>query len=230
MLHCTQQVVQLESLHVPSSCSIKCDLEWTLLVILSVNYTHKTHNNASLTRYEVEAQSAKGSHIDACRSVCDQDQNEIKWSTFFLGADQGIKTNSEKLISSDQHTFSDTQQAWQRFILWTLVESSDQEPQNGAIKQSRTIFHRSIFLIPVANASTGDIYVTPLICTLCHLISYLLGVRAGRRLYFRVIVVHHATVQGITGKWVCFESTKVIFNAKNGSPPVQSSDCRLPVS
>jgi len=35
------------------------------------------------------------------------------------------------------------------------------------------------------------------------------------------------------GKWVCFESIKVIFNAKNVSPPasplvVQSSDCRLP--
>jgi len=36
------------------------------------------------------------------------DQNGIKQSTFFLGADQGIKTNSEGLQSSDQRTFSDT--------------------------------------------------------------------------------------------------------------------------
>ena len=51
----------------------------------------------------------RGSHIDiACRSVCDRDQNGIKRSTFFLGADQGIKTSSERLKSSDQRTFSDT--------------------------------------------------------------------------------------------------------------------------
>ena len=43
-----------------------------------------------------KGQRNKGSHIDvACRSVCDRDQNEIKQSTFILGADQGIKTNSE---------------------------------------------------------------------------------------------------------------------------------------
>jgi len=28
----------------------------------------------------------------AYRSICDRDQNGIKGSTFFLGADQGIKT------------------------------------------------------------------------------------------------------------------------------------------
>ena len=60
-------------------------------------------------RTKVHVINAGGSHIDvACRSVCDQDQNGIKRSTFFLGADQGIKVNSERLISTDQHTFSDT--------------------------------------------------------------------------------------------------------------------------
>ena len=38
---------------------------------------------------------SRGSHIDvACRSVCDRDQNEIKRSTFILGADPGIKMKS----------------------------------------------------------------------------------------------------------------------------------------
>jgi len=51
----------------------------------------------------------RGSHIDiAWRSVCDREQNGIKWSTSFFGADQGIKTNSEQLISTNQCTFSDT--------------------------------------------------------------------------------------------------------------------------
>ena len=36
---------------------------------------------------------ARGSHIHvACRSVCNRDQNGIKRSTFFFGANQGIKT------------------------------------------------------------------------------------------------------------------------------------------
>jgi len=30
----------------------------------------------------------------------DWDQNEIKWSAFLLGADQGIRMNSEQLIST----------------------------------------------------------------------------------------------------------------------------------
>jgi len=32
-------------------------------------------------------------------------------------SDQGIKMNSERLISTDQCTFSDTWQAWVRFVL-----------------------------------------------------------------------------------------------------------------
>ena len=35
---------------------------------------------------------------------------------FFLGVDQGIKMNSERLISTDQHIFTDTKEAWLRFL------------------------------------------------------------------------------------------------------------------
>jgi len=38
-------------------------------------------------------------------SLCGWDQNGIKQSMFFLGTDQGIKTNSEQLISTNQFTF-----------------------------------------------------------------------------------------------------------------------------
>ena len=51
----------------------------------------------------------RGSHIDVVRrSVCNRDQNGIKWSTLVLRANQGIKMNSERLISTDQCTLSDT--------------------------------------------------------------------------------------------------------------------------
>ena len=74
---------------------------------------------------------ARGSHMRiACRSICDWDQNGIKRSTFFIGANQGIKTNSERLVSTNQHTFSNTKEAWLRIC-----------PLNShKIKQSRTIF------------------------------------------------------------------------------------------
>ena len=66
--------------------------------------------------YYLRYNTARGGHIDvACRSICDWDQNGIKRSMFFLGANQGIKTNSERLISTDQRTFSDTLEAWLRF-------------------------------------------------------------------------------------------------------------------
>jgi len=83
---------------------------------------------------------SRGSHIHiTCRSVCDRDQNGIKLLTFFFGANQGIKMNSERLISTDQHIFLDSTEAWLRFVLWIPVKSSDWEPRNGTIKQSRTI-------------------------------------------------------------------------------------------
>jgi len=52
------------------------------------------------------------SHLCVACNVCDQDQNEIKQSMFLLGADQGLKTNSNLLISTDQHILSDTKEAW----------------------------------------------------------------------------------------------------------------------
>ena len=44
-------------------------------------------------------------------------------------------TNSEWLLSTDQHTFLDTKEAWLRFALWTPIKSSDQEPWSGVIKR-----------------------------------------------------------------------------------------------
>ena len=106
----------------------------------------------------------RGSHIDvACRSVCDRDQNGIKRSTFFLGADQGIKTNSQRLKSTDQCTF------W-HFLRYLAGMATFCPLNSRRIKRSRASersdqaikddFYRSRFLIPVANASTGDVYVT----------------------------------------------------------------------
>ena len=78
------------------------------LVFLNKFITHTTQFlNKFSTVCEEVGPYTKGSHIHlACRSVCGQDQNGIKQSTLFLGADQGIKTNSEWLILTDQHTFS----------------------------------------------------------------------------------------------------------------------------
>jgi len=62
------------------------------------------------------------------------------------GADHRIKTNIEQLISTDQHIFSSTEEAWQHLC-----------PSNYCkIKQSRSIFTDQRFLIPVANDSMGD--------------------------------------------------------------------------
>ena len=94
----------------------------------------------------------------------DRDQNGIKRLTPFLGADQGIKTNSERLISTDQCTFLDTKEAWLCFVLWTPLNQAIKslEQSNQVIKDG---FHRSRFLLPVANTSTGDTYVTNPWCT-----------------------------------------------------------------
>jgi len=44
-------------------------------------------------------------------------------------ANQGIETNSERLIAKDQRTFLDAMEAWLHFVLWT--------PVNQAIKSLR---------------------------------------------------------------------------------------------
>ena len=100
----------------------------------------------------------RGSHIDVtCRSVRDRDQNEIKQSVFSLGA--------------DQDKFWVTNIKWSMHFLRYLAGIPTFCPLNSRrIKRSRASersdqaikddFHRSRFLIPVANASTGDVYVT----------------------------------------------------------------------
>ena len=85
---------------------------------------------------------------------------------FFLGVDQGIKMNSERLISTDQHIFTDTKEAWLRFLSFdpcTIKPSRVLEGNDEAIKDD---FHQSSSLIPVANTSTVDTvytsdYLTP---------------------------------------------------------------------
>jgi len=68
---------------------------------------------------------SRGSHIHiACRSVCNQDQNGIKQSTFFIRVDQGFKTNSEGLISTDQVIYS--RMRWRSLIPVTVTSM-----QNG---------------------------------------------------------------------------------------------------
>jgi len=117
---------------------------------------------------------SRGSHIDvAWRSVCDLDQNVIKRSAFFLGAHQGIKTNSERLKSTITHFL--------RYLAGVgtfcplnsrrIKGSRASEWSDQAIKRSRTIFTDHRFLIPLANASTGDVYVTtPCLCV-CYALA-----------------------------------------------------------
>ena len=80
----------------------------------------------------------QGSHLCvACSSICDWDQNGIKRTTFLLGADQGLKTNSEWLTSTES---TQILRHGNMFVLWTLVKSSNQELWKGTIIQSRMIF------------------------------------------------------------------------------------------
>jgi len=131
------------------------------LVFLNKFITHTTQFlNKFSTVCEEVGPYTKGSHTHlACRSICSQDQNGIKQSTFFIGADQGIKTNSEWLILTDRHTFSNTKEVWQCFCPLNsckIMQSRASEQSNQAIKDD---FHQSRFLILVANAYTDDSYV-----------------------------------------------------------------------
>ena len=103
------------------------------------------------------AAMARGSYIRvACRSVCDRDQSGIKRSTFFFGADQGIKTNSEQQ-STHFLTYYGGVATFCPLNSRKIKRSRASERSDQAIKDD---FHRSRFLIAVANASTGDAYVT----------------------------------------------------------------------
>ena len=89
-------------------------------------------------------QMARGSHFYVpCRSICNWDQNWIKWPKPFWGTDQGIKVTSKLLkINNQEHGCNLT------FDLW---KSSDQEPQEGwSSNQAHFLPIKS--LIVVANA------------------------------------------------------------------------------
>ena len=78
-------------------------------------------------------------HI-TCWSIWDWDQNGIKRSTFFSGADQGMKLSSEGLIHCNIKTFSQIlRRLGSVLVLWPSTKSSDQEPQKGTIKWSMII-------------------------------------------------------------------------------------------
>ena len=92
-------------------CSTKCYIYPTCRVTNSHLGPHTT---------------TRGSHLHvrvACRSVCDRDQNGIKWSAFLLGADQGTKTNSEQLISTKKHILLNT--TFRDLIPWFYKGSKD---------------------------------------------------------------------------------------------------------
>jgi len=76
---------------------------------------------------------------------------------FFLGANQGVKTNSEQLISTAQCTFLEILRRYGNFFVplnsLKIKRSRALELSNQAINGD---FHESKFLIPVANASMGD--------------------------------------------------------------------------
>ena len=66
--------------------------------------------------------------------------------------------NSERLhvLSTDQRTFLDTKEEWLRFVR-KIKQSRASKQSDQVIKDD---FNRSRFLIPVANASMGNAYVT----------------------------------------------------------------------
>ena len=111
---------------------------WTLHAFQGRSFAHARYRYTSHLCGNCKKLWNPCSHICvACRRVCDWDHNRIKRSTFLF---QGIETNSERLISTDQHTFLDTTEAWLRFVLWTPIKSGDQKPRNRVIKRSRMIF------------------------------------------------------------------------------------------
>ena len=77
----------------------------------------------------------------------------VKPSTFFSGADQGIEMNSERLISTDQHIFSDTSKML-LFHVKTIVRDS-RNSELACLKKKRkmpchmwnTILHLDVQLI-----------------------------------------------------------------------------------
>ena len=118
----------------------------------------------------------RGSQIRiVIRSVLQLGSNGIKLSMFFLGADQGIKMNSEQLvISTDQCIFSDAREAWQRFCP-SPIKSSDQEPRrewsSNQVQLSlikfldsgcKHYYGRHVRYYPLCKVHVGGHYIIPL--------------------------------------------------------------------
>ena len=68
--------------------------------------------------------------------------------------------NSERLhvLSTDQRTFIDTKEEWLHVRFVRKIKQSRASKQSDQVIKDD--FNRSRFLIPVANASTGNAYVT----------------------------------------------------------------------
>jgi len=79
---------------------------------------------------------------------------------FLLGADQGTMTNSQWIKATNQHIFSDTKKVWQSFCPLNPGKIKQSRAWEGNDQVIKDNFHQSIFLIPVTNASTGDMQVT----------------------------------------------------------------------
>jgi len=113
--------------------------------------------------------SARGSHIDvAWRSVCDRDQ---KWNQAINALFRSRSRDQDEFwvtkINRSTH-FRRYLAGVATFCPWNsrrIKRSRASKRSDQAIKDD---FHRSKFLIPVANASTCDVYVT----TPCSVMSW----------------------------------------------------------
>ena len=76
-------------------------------------------------------QKSRATHVLPVEAFVDRIKNGIKWSTFLLGADQGLKMNSEWPISTDKYIFSDNREACPlnrcKVKLFRMEWSSDKE-------------------------------------------------------------------------------------------------------
>jgi len=69
-------------------------------------------------------------------ALVNQDQDGIKQSMFHLGADQEM--NSERLISTDQHVFSATEEVWLHFCPCKIKQSRASLESDQVIKDDFT--------------------------------------------------------------------------------------------
>ena len=95
--------------------------------------TFLLHLSSSFVLPDKLSATAKGSYFYVlCRNVCDQDQNWIKRSNFWV-EDQGIKVTSKLLKIKGSRTCCCN-------LTFDPWKSSDQEPQKGTIRRLSTFF------------------------------------------------------------------------------------------